>query len=231
MTPPPTSLPRPSPGAPTLLLVPTAMEATRLEALGGLGTGRGLQTLCGFGPVAAAARTATLLARLRPRRVLLLGIAGTYDPERLALGSAATFDAVALDGVGAGEGPGFLSPTDLGLPQWAGGPGTPAGEVHERLPLDPAGPGVDLLLSVCSAADGEPQVARRRERFPSALAEDMEGFGVALACALEGVPLTVVRGISNLAGDRRHAGWCVEEALQAARRRALEVLDASGSGP
>ncbi|MEE8469436.1 MAG: hypothetical protein V3T22_13330, partial [Planctomycetota bacterium] len=175
--------------------------------------------------------TAALLARLRPRRVVLLGIAGSYDPERLALGSAATFEAVALDGVGAGEGPGFLSPTDLGLPQWPGGEGTPSGDVHERLPLDPAGPGQALLLSVCSAADGESQVARRRERFPSALAEDMEGFGVALACALQGVPLTVVRGICNRAGDRQRGGWCVAEALDAARLRTLEVLDRCGPAP
>jgi len=229
VTSPTTANPVPSPGAPTLLLVPTALEAEQLERLGGLGTGRALQALSGFGPVAAAARTASLLARLRPRRVVLLGIAGTYDPERLAPGSASTFDAVALDGVGAGEGADFLSPTDLGLPQWAGGEGTRAGPVHEHLQLAPAGEGAPLLLSVCSAAGNEAQVALRRERFPTALAEDMEGFGVALACALEGVPLTVVRGISNRAGDRRHSQWCVEEALDAARRRALEVLDSCGS--
>ncbi len=231
MTPPATHIARPAPGAPTLLVVPTAREATQLEALGGWGTGRGLQALCGFGPVAAAARTATLLERYRPRRVLLVGIAGTYDPDRLALGSATTFEAVALDGVGAGEGADFSSPSSLGLPQWPGGAGTPAGPVHEQLELDPAGRGAGLLLSVCSAAGGASQVALRRERFPDALAEDMEGFGVALACALAGVPLTVVRGISNLAGDRRHAGWCVEEALNAARQRVLEVLDARWSAP
>jgi nucleoside phosphorylase len=52
----------------------------------------------------------------------------------------------------------------------------------------------------------------------------MEGFGVALACALERVPLAIVRGISNLVGDREPARWRIPAALAAARRLGLECL-------
>jgi len=45
----------------------------------------------------------------------------------------------------------------------------------------------------------------------------MEAYSVAVAARLHGVPLTVVRGISNLAGDRDHSRWRMTEALQAAR--------------
>ncbi|MFM8578800.1 MAG: hypothetical protein ACKOCN_08370, partial [Planctomycetaceae bacterium] len=52
--------------------------------------------------------------------------------------------------------------------------------------------------------------------FPGAVAEDMEGFGVAMACRLVGVPLTIVRGISNIAGDRDTRQWRIRESLAAA---------------
>ncbi len=86
-------------GAPLLVLVPTALELARLLDLGGLGPSV-LVDLCGFGPIAAGARTAQLLARLTPARVILVGIAGAYDIERDPLGSAIEFGAVAVTGVG-----------------------------------------------------------------------------------------------------------------------------------
>jgi futalosine hydrolase len=63
---------------------------------------------------------------------------------------------------------------------------------------------------------------------------------VALACRLAGVPLTIIRGISNTAGDRDHARWRVPEALAAAAGLALRILrsiereqfmDARSNGP
>lgn len=48
------------------------------------------------------------------------------------------------------------------------------------------------------------------------LAEDMEGFGVAIACRLWDTPLSIIRGLSNVVGDRRHTEWQVEAALRAA---------------
>jgi futalosine hydrolase len=60
------------------------------------------------------------------------------------------------------------------------------------------------------------------------MAEDMEGFGVALACRLHGVPVDIVRGISNTVGDRDKARWRVETALEAAAAVALTLMvDAS----
>jgi futalosine hydrolase len=52
----------------------------------------------------------------------------------------------------------------------------------------------------------------------------MEGFGVALACALARVPLAIVRGISNAAGERDRKCWRIHEAMSAARVTALELL-------
>jgi futalosine hydrolase len=223
-------------GSPTLLLVPTAVEERRLADQGGFDPGLALVALCGFGPIAAAARSAEMLERLRPARVVLVGIAGTFDPDVLPIGNAIEFDAVAIEGIGAGEGESLSGPDALGFPQWPGSPGAEA--IHDRILLgarsapdvralrDPARSA--LLLTTCAASAAAAQAAVRRKRFPEALAEDMEGFAVALACAVAGVPCHVVRGVSNVVGDREPAHWRIPAALAAARLCALDVLRRAG---
>ncbi len=212
-------------GSPTLLLFPTELERRRFRDQGGIDPGYALRGICGFGPVAAAARTAQLVAMLRPRRVLLIGIAGAYDVERFPVGSAVVFTRVAIDGVGAGEGASFQGPPALGFPQWPGSPGTTVAPVEDVLALAaPEGTEAALLLTTCAASDSSAHAADRRARFPSAIAEDMEGFAVALACALARVPCGIVRGISNEVGDRDAAHWRIPAALAEARRVALAIL-------
>ena len=212
-------------GSPTLLLVPTDLERAGLADLGGFDPGLAIEAACGFGPVAAAARASALLAELRPARVLLVGIAGSYDLEANPVGSAARFDAVAIEGIGAGEGGELRPPSALGFPQLPARPGEAA--VFERIELarSRAGtPSCALLLSTCSVAASPVEADARRRRHPDAAAEDMEGFGVALACRLFGTPVCIVRGISNAAGDRDPARWRIPAGLASARELALAIL-------
>ncbi|NDH95322.1 MAG: futalosine hydrolase, partial [Planctomycetia bacterium] len=76
----------------------------------------------------------------------------------------------------------------------------------------------------CAASATAEDAATRLEEFPTAVAEDMEGFAVALACRLAGVPCQIIRGISNRAGDRDKARWQIEPALRAAAVQAKAVL-------
>jgi len=205
----------------TLILFPTELEHRRFADHGGQDAAQ--EEVCGFGVAASAARTMQLLLDRRPERVLLVGIAGAYDVSRHPVGSALAFSRVAIDGIGSGQGSGFQGPSRLGFPQWPGDPCTPA--VGESLELSRAAAAGDgLLLTTCAASDSPAQAQERLARHPDAVAEDMEGFGVALACALAGVPLAIVRGVSNLVGDRDPRSWRIPAALAAARRRALEVL-------
>jgi futalosine hydrolase len=209
-----------------LILVPTDLERQPLAAA--LPASVGPLELCGFGPVAAAARTAQLLLRLSPERVILVGIAGRFD-ERLAIGNAYRFSAVACHGIGVGSGDAFEPAAGLGWPQWPGSVGDSAA-IGDLLPL--ASPSVaagdgGLLLTACAASATAGDAAARRRLFPDAAAEDMEGFGVALACRLEGVPLEIVRGISNTAGDRDTARWRVAEAVAAAARVVTRLVEPS----
>jgi futalosine hydrolase len=218
---------------PLLLLVPTELErrvlapllAAPLAATSGT---TGPIELCGFGPVAAAARTAGLLALHRPARVVLVGIAGRLD-DRLPIGSAHLFDQVACFGIGAGSGPQFVPATRMGWPHWPGAPADPAVVIGDVIscasPTPRDVPRAGLLLTACAAAGCADDVAERQALYPAACAEDMEGFAVALACRLAGVPLDIVRGISNTAGDRDTHHWQIAPALAAAAELARRILE------
>ena len=215
-----------------LILVPTEMERRGLEPMLASASGQNCRAeLCGFGPVAAAARTAQLLAEHAPERVLLVGIAGRLD-DRLAIGAAYQFERVACYGIGAGTGGDFLPAASLGWHQWAGDAGgrsPPIGDQIDGLISCAAGAGAgvvraDLLLTVCAAAACAEDARLRKQIYPAATAEDMEGFAVAFACRLRGVPLDIVRGISNTAGDRDRSGWQVAAALEAAGRLSRQIM-------
>lgn len=210
---------------PLLVLVPTELELARIEDQGGLARAGVRVEICGFGPVAAAARCAALLERHAPAAVLLVGIAGSFDPARWPVGTAASFECAAIEGIGVGEGERLLAPPALGFPQWPARDGARA--IHDRVELRPAphGTRAALLLSTCAASDSAEQAALRRRRFAEAAGEDMEGFAVALACQLAGVPCTIVRGFSNVVGERDPARWRIPAALAAARELARGVLD------
>lgn len=209
-----------------LLLVPTELERGIIEPVVTAGCGGSCRIeLCGFGPVTAAARTARLLADHRPAGVLLAGIAGRFS-DRLAIGQAYAFERVACYGIGTGSGGAFVPAEAMGWPQWPGEESTRIGDVlgcgSGGLPATAAAAG--LLLSACAASAGPDDVGVRLRLFPDAVAEDMEGFAVAAACRLAGVPLDIVRGISNSAGDRDMSHWRIEAACRAAGDRAARLL-------
>lgn len=219
-----------------LILIPTEIERRLLmPSLAALSRADTAVELCGFGIVAAAARTAQLIAGLRPRRVILVGIAGRLD-DRLALGTATLFESVACHGIGVGSGPAFVPAATLGWQQWPGDAGdgdagdgdvlpcaVPDGGEPDRASL----PRERLLLTVTAAAAGPDDVSFRKAIYPEASAEEMEGFAVALACRLFRIPCTIIRGISNTAGDRDKAHWQIEAPLAAAADLVLRLLGGS----
>jgi futalosine hydrolase len=206
-------------GPSTLVLVPTERERQHLAAQPGFAVDAPCE-LCGFGPVAAAAHTATVIARHRPDRVVLLGIAGTYDTVALPVESAAVFGSVTMHGVGVGAGAGFISAAALGFHHWREDQHPPpdVDELSLSIPVAAAvGPLLaSTLLTCCTASADTAEANLRRRQHPNVTAEDMEGYGVALACRLAEVPLAIARGISNEVGDRGVTRWRIREALDAA---------------
>jgi len=210
-----------------LILVPTPYELDRLQ--GTLDVAKNADfalQLCGFGPIAAAARASSLISRYQPERVLLIGIAGTFDVKRTPIGSAQRFTQTVCYGVGVGMNESHLSAAQLGWMQFTGADAQP--EIGDVLSLDSGFvsgiPASGTLLTCCSASDSAEEAKTRLQRFPDAAAEDMEGFSVAMACSLARVPLQIVRGISNEVGNRNIDQWRIDEAMNSAAELATELM-------
>jgi futalosine hydrolase len=215
--------------ATTLILVPTDHELTELR--GALTSRIDMSSIrlecCGFGVIASAARAAQLLSAETPERVILAGIAGALD-DRVQVGQAYWFSEVAAYGVGAGSGEQFLTAGEMHWPHWAAPAPSGKNNIGDVIQLS-AGrvlyePSAGLLLTACAASAHSSDIRRRLEKFPSAAAEDMEGFSVALAGQLCDVPVEIVRGISNSAGDRNKENWKIDKALAAAAELIIESL-------
>ena len=240
-----------------LILVPTAYEARFLcgervhRTLANCGVARcrvgGYEVavaLCGFGLAAAGAGGAfalgnhlrtTAAAGPQTTPVILVGIAGTYDPLRAPVGAALLATDVRCVGIGRGTGAAHRSAAALGWPQGLPLAGLPP--VGDCLPLAaPDLPGEPVLrgglLSVTAAAAHPAEAGERATHFPGGVAEEMEAFAVGLAARLYGVRLTVIRGLSNVAGETDHAAWRTAEALVAAQDLLIRVVGhtAAGSG-
>ena len=212
-----------------LLLVPTQMERKLLlDSLSDLDRERVVPSLavCGFGLVAAAARTSFLLAELKPQNVVLLGIAGRLS-EGLEIGSAYSFGSVVCHGIGAGSGADYQSAEQLGWPQWAGlqtDHVDSVGSIGDRLKLQDSTSQLNLLS--CTAASGnKEEVKHKLNSVPNAVAEDMEGYAVAMACAFSNSKLRIIRGISNDAGDREHSRWQIAAAMASVAELVKQYLE------
>lgn len=208
----------------TLLLVPTGFEADLLLPLLNLQdrAANVVTELCGFGPVVAGARTMQLLNQHQPQHVILAGIAGSLS-DTLAIGSASRFSRVAIFGVGAGSGEEFQTADELGWVQLAESPECSA--IRDTINLASTSEEDNrLLITSCAASGNAIEADWRRRNYPNADAEDMEGFSVAAACQMADVPLEIVRGISNVAGDRDKQNWNIEAAIQAAAQLVMERL-------
>jgi futalosine hydrolase len=189
------------------LLVVTAVAAERDAVAAGW---PGEVHVVGVGVAAAAAATARLLALGDHRAVLCAGIGGGFAGRIPVGGTAIATASVAAD-LGAESPDGFLPLSDLGF-----GPTAHAADPALRdalcAALDAtAGP----ILTVHTVTGTAESTTAITARHPDAVAEGMEGFGVATAAAGAGLAFGEVRTISNLVGPRDRAGWRIPDALAA----------------
>jgi futalosine hydrolase len=79
------------------------------------------------------------------------------------------------------------------------------------------------FLTVVGVSASPEQAAMREKRF-SAIAENMEGYALALSALRYGIKAAQVRGISNRAGHRDKQTWNLDLAQDLAQRAVLEYL-------
>ncbi|MEV0223697.1 futalosine hydrolase [Streptomyces sp. NPDC050704] len=169
----------------------------------------------GVGPAAAAASTAAALtaAALAGEPydlVVSAGIGGGFQPEA-PLGSLVLADEITVVDLGAETADGFVPVTELGFGTVTHRP--PQALVRELAAV--TGGRAGAVLTVSTVTGSAERAAELRRRHPRALAEAMEGFGVAEAAAAHGVPVLEIRAVSNPVGPRDRAAWRIGDALAA----------------
>jgi len=227
----------------TLLLVVTAVTAEHDAILAGLGTpgvdaadvtGADNPTIAGahvltvgVGVASAAARTARWLTERHQYghaydAVISAGIGGAYA-GRGALGDIVVGRRTIAADLGADSPDGYLTLSDLGF-------GTDTmdadPDLFERLASALPAAVNGSVLSVQTVTGTAARAAELTDRHPDAVAEAMEGWGVATAAEDHGVPFVEIRTVSNLVGPRDRAAWRIDLAMGALTRvgKALATL-------
>lgn len=191
--------------------------------------GPGLLLVTGIGVINTAFTIGQALQVHAPELVMLAGIAGTFDPERFPLGSAAMVRTEIWPEYGLKTG-NEVDPVKLGFS---------LGEVDQKPVWDRVNllsgknlvnSGLDRLSKLPEAvsltvsgvtATGE--AAERYRTVYSADLENMEGFAAAYGAALAGVDICELRAVSNIVGSRESGDWDLKGAL-AALGRTCSVL-------
>jgi futalosine hydrolase len=172
--------------------------------------------VAGVGPAASAAATAHALDGFS--LVLSAGIGGGFAP--LGPGDVAVASSIVFADLGAETADGFvpLSSLGFGAERYDVEPGL-AVELAER-----SAGHLGTVVTVATVTGTATTAAALAERFPDAVAEGMEGAGVAAAAALHGVPFGEIRAISNLVGPRDRSAWQVPLALESLGRAVAAVV-------
>ncbi len=212
------------------ILLATAVEAEAEAVRAGLTTDAVTVAPVGVGPAAAAAGTARLIALAEAagepyRAVISAGIGGGF-PGRVPVGGTVLATRSVAADLGAESPDGFLTLDELGF-------GTTTMPVDPELlarltsGLPHAVTGTVLTLGTVTGT--APTAAALLGRYPDAVAEAMEGYGVAVAATAAGLPFAELRTISNPVGPRDRAAWRIDAAL-AALTDAAAALDKGLSG-
>ncbi|MBM0228860.1 MULTISPECIES: futalosine hydrolase [Micromonospora] len=206
----------------TGLLVVTAVPAEAAALRAGLTEPTVTVVPVGVGPAVAGAATARLLALAeaagRPyRAVVSAGIAGGFAGRVAVGGTVLATRSVAAD-LGAESPEGFIPVDELGMPaELLGGgvtvPADPGLLAALRTALPAATVGAVLTVSTVTGTTASTETLA--ERHPDAVAEAMEGYGVAVAAAQAGLPFAELRTVSNPIGPRDRGAWRMKEAFAA----------------
>lgn len=169
----------------------------------------------GVGPAASAAATAGALDGVE--LVLCAGIGGGFAPLRP--GDVAVASSIVFADLGAETADGFVPLSALGF-------GDDRYDITAKLGVElaeRAGGHLGTIVTVATVTGTAATAASLAGRFPDAVAEGMEGAGVAAAATRHGVPFGEIRAVSNAVGPRDRDSWQIPLALERLGRAVAAV--------
>lgn len=162
------------------------------------------------GAVVAAIAATTMLERFSYACVLSVGIAGAFPDRGANIGDVVVGRTAILADVHEEAPAGSVGGSERGWPDRVVG----WGEVVDDLERGRIALAGDIVTISRQTSVGE-SVAALSHRYPTAIAEAMEGAGVGLAAAAFGTPFIELRGISNVVGVSDRTQWNKTGALKA----------------
>ncbi len=177
----------------------------------------------------AAAATAIAVERFHPKRIFNVGICGVYSDETGFVGRVVTGTGSVFADAGVKTDMGFQPLSAIDLPLLELSDGT---RVFNIIELNDKGISGDILKGVfatvefCSGSAKRAGMIKQRFKIEDSrlLCEDMESAAVGLIALRAGLPCSVLRGISNLCGERDHGKWKIRQAAFASQMKLLESL-------
>lgn len=180
----------------------------------------------GVGLASAALSVGAFMGISRPSKAVMVGTCGALPGSGLGVGDLVVASSEVLSELGVVTGAGIGDARDmdsLGLRQEV--------SLSEELtaPLLEAGGQVGKthsgkILTVVGSSSSISRAKARRGRF-DALAENMEGYALALAGSQLGFQAGEIRCVSNVAGRRDRSFWALEQAQQKAQRAMISYLE------
>ena len=189
-------------------------------------------THCGVGKVNAGHSATLMLENYDVDVLILFGIGGAYPDSSLKVGDIAIADSENYGEEGVMTKEGWKPMEYTGFPLLKN-----KKEYYNTFALDAKLAQIAVRASVDSCFDTElgnfvtvsqcsgtlHNGTLMKKRF-NGLCENMEGAGVAHICAMYGVPMIEVRGISNIIEDREMKKWDIEGAASNCNKVVMELV-------
>lgn len=211
---------------------PSPDDETNKICTGEAGGSPVLFSHCGIGKANAAHSVTVILENYDVKALILFGIGGAYMDSGLDIGDIAVAESESYGEEGVLTGDGWRSLEFIGFPLLKN-----EKEYYNTFPLDPGlmmiaanaskdcgfrvRSGNFVTVSQCSGTRLGGTLMKERWK---GLCENMEGAAAAHICAMYGVPMVEVRGISNLIGDRNIMEWDMGTASSNCNKAVLELV-------
>jgi len=183
---------------------------------------------CGAGIANAAAAAALGIALYNPAHIFNVGVCGVYNADINTIGQVVTGARAIFADTGVDTGSAFQPMQAIDLPLAHSLDGDQIFNVvtlHTARGSSKLKHSVFLTVAACSGSMQRAALVSKRFSFEQELlCEDMESAAVALMASKADIPCTIVRGISNVCGDRDYGNWQLSKAAQAAQKELLKCL-------
>lgn len=177
----------------------------------------------------AAAATAVAVDRFGPGKIFNVGVCGVYSDNMGLLAKVVAGTSAVFADAGVESDDSFLPLEAIDLPLAKTKSGTKVYnviELNDKPVAEKVRRGIFLTVGASSGSNLRAQKIKSRFKIDEGmlLCEDMESAAVGLIALKASIPCTVLRGVSNLCGERDHKNWKLLKAAEAAQKELLKYL-------